>query len=124
MVRTLISDVQDEFISSIKNLGLKNYFMNSNFITNHIKDMISKKGILNPEITLQKELFNLTHKTLICTSHAFNIIETTSETKFISHTNNPTFKCTDVLQMSFSIPIFFDFIEVDNTLYVDGSVRM
>ena len=27
-------------------------------------------------------------------------------------------------QMSFSIPIFFDFIEVDNTLYVDGSVRM
>ena len=99
MVETLISDVQDEFISSIKNLGLKNYFMNSNFITNHIKDMISKKGI-NPEITLQ-ELFNLTHKILICTSHAVNIIETTSETKFISHTNNPTFKCTDVLPNEF-----------------------
>jgi predicted acylesterase/phospholipase RssA len=118
----LIKDVQTSVTKSIQELGSRGCFMESNFIVEHIRQMISKKGI-DPDLTMEEHHI-LTGKRLICTSHVVDMKTSISETKYLSYETSPTLMCVDALKMSFSIPFIFDIIEAEQTLYFDGGVRM
>ena len=119
--KNLIEDIQSYLMKSIQELGSRKFLMENDFIVKHIEKMITKKG-LEPSITLEQH-HNITKKTLICTSYAIDVKDENSETKWNSFMTTPELKCVDALRMSFSVPFFFDFVEIGNTLHVDGGVR-
>jgi NTE family protein len=119
--KDLIEDVQSYLMKSIQDLGSRNFFMENDFIVRHIEKMIVQKG-LEPSITLEQH-HNITKKTLICTSHVLDMKNESSETEWHSFMTTPNLKCVDALKMSFSIPFFFDAMEINEVLYVDGGIK-
>jgi len=119
--KDLMGDVQSYLMKSIQELGSRKFFMENNFIVKHIETMIVLKG-LDPSMTLEQH-HDITGKTVICTSYALDVKNGSSETKWHSFMTDPELKCVDALKMSFSIPFFFDFVEIEGSLHVDGGVR-
>lgn len=120
VMNDLVSDVRNSLTMSILNLGSRKFFMDNSFIVNHIQSMIIKKG-LNPDLSLA-EHHQQTHKTVVCTSYVVDLRQENTATKFISHNEYPDIRCVDALKMSFSIPFFFNMMEVNESLYVDGGI--
>jgi predicted acylesterase/phospholipase RssA len=118
--KNLIGDVQSYLMKSIQELGSRKFFMENDFIVKHIETMIISKG-LDPSITLEQH-HNITRKVIICTSYALDVKNENSGTKWHSYMTEPKTKCVDALRMSFSIPFFFDTMEVDRMLYIDGGL--
>lgn len=109
-------------LSGIDDIKIQNFFDNYGFkkITDYryIMEAIVKGKNVDPDITL-KELYNLININL-----HFRVINVNKQcNEYLNKDNSPDLKFTDAICMTSCIPILFEPIEYNGSLYIDGGVN-
>jgi NTE family protein len=109
-------------LSGIDDIKIQNLFDNYGFkkITDYryIMEAVVKGKNVDPDITL-KELYNLTNINL-----HFRVINVNKQcNEYLNKDNSPDLKFTDAICMTSCIPILFEPIEYNGSLYIDGGVN-
>ncbi len=109
-------------LSGIDDIKIQNLFDKYGFkkITDYryIMEAVVKGKNVDPDITL-KELYNLTNINL-----HFRVINVNKQcNEYLNKDNSPDLKFTDAICMTSCIPILFEPIEYNGSLYIDGGVN-
>ena len=109
-------------LSGIDDIKIQNLFDNYGFkkVTDYryIMEAVVKGKNVDPDITL-KELYNLTNINL-----HFRVINVNKQcNEYLNKDNSPDLKFTDAICMTSCIPILFEPIEYNGSLYIDGGVN-
>jgi NTE family protein len=109
-------------LSGIDDIKIQNLFDNYGFkkITDYryIMEAIVKGKNVDPDITL-KELYDLININL-----HFRVVNVNKQcNEYLNKDNSPDLKFTDAICMTSCIPILFEPIEYNGTLYIDGGVN-
>lgn len=109
-------------LSGIDDIKIQNFFDNYGFkkITDYryIMETVVKGKNVDPDITL-KELYNLININL-----HFRVINVNKQcNEYLNKDNSPDLKFTDAICMTSCIPILFEPIEYNGSLYIDGGVN-
>jgi len=95
-------------------LVLQGGIINNDFLKKKLETMVIKK--FGSVLTL-KELYEITNLNFV--SVTLNLSKDTTE--YLSHTFCPDLSCVDAVMMSINIPIIFQKLKINGSLYIDGA---